>query len=179
MEIKTCEPGAAPAQLAAAQTSATDANGTVTQWTARTVIEFPSTVGNITDAGRRFSSFLEQLRIDTGARIDLQVAFHEALANAVKHGNKADSSKCVVAECMANDQMLKICVTDEGEGFDTSTAIAMKSNPFHDGGNGLALISSLMDEVSYNSKGNSVSLVKFCSQPSSQQQGGNDYGQVV
>jgi anti-anti-sigma factor len=170
---------AALAQLAAAQASATDASEGTSQWTARTVIEFPSAEGNITEAGRRFNSFLEQLRIDVAARLDLEVAFNEAFANAVKHGNKADSSKCVVAECVANDRMLKICVTDEGEGFDTRTAIAMKSNPFHDGGNGLALISNLMDKVSYNSKGNSVSLVKFCSQSPSQQEGGDDHEQVV
>ena len=151
----------------------------LSQWTSKTVIEFPSTEGNITEAARRFGSFLEQLRIDVGTKFNLQVAFHEAFANAVKHGNKADPSKCVVAECTANDRMLKICVTDEGEGFDTKTAIALKSNPFHDGGNGLDLIRNLMDEVSYNSKGNSISMVKFCSQALPEQHSGKDYSQVL
>jgi len=153
--------------------------GGVAQWTSKTVIEFPSTEGNITRAARKFSSFLGQLSIDTGTKFNLEVAFHEAFANAVKHGNKADPSKCVVAECTADGRMLKICVTDEGEGFDTKAAIALKSNPFHNGGHGLDLIRNLMDEVSYNAKGNSISMVKFCSQALPQQHGGKDYYQVL
>jgi len=148
-------------------------------WASTTVIEFPSAEGNVTEATRRFGAFLELLGIDITARFGLRVAFHEAFANAVKHGNKADPSKCVVAECSANGQMLKIRVTDEGDGFDAKAAIAMKSNPFHDSGHGLVLIRNLMDEVSYNAKGNSISMVKFCSQPVSEHQGGQDYGKVL
>lgn len=166
--------------------SRTTAPGTTTmppappprQWDSKMTIEFPSAEGNIAEAARRFTSFLEQLRMDSPTLCGLQVAFSEAFANAVQHGNKADPSKCVVAECIANGQMLKIRVTDEGEGFDTATTIALRSNPFHDGGHGLNLITTLMDEVRYNDKGNSVSMVKLCSQPLPKQQHGNDHEQV-
>jgi len=147
------------------------------QWDSKMIIEFPSAEGNIAEAARRFTAFLEGLRIDTPTRCRLQVAFDEAFANAVQHGNKTDPSKCVVAECMANARMLKIRVTDEGDGFDTATTMALGSNPFHDGGHGLNLITSLMDEVRYNDKGNSVSMVKFRSDAPPQQRR-DDHEQV-
>jgi serine/threonine-protein kinase RsbW len=153
--------------------------GAVPQWVSKAVIEFPSAEENVTEAAREFSSFLERLHIDADMKFAVQVAFHEAFGNAVRHGNGADPSKCVVAECMANERMLKICITDEGDGFDTATTIALKANPFHDGGHGLNLIQTLMDEVSYNNKGNSVSMVKFCSQSLPQHQHGKDCQQVL
>ena len=166
-------------QLSGRHTIGTAKTDHLSNWSSRTIIEFPSTEGNISEAERKFSSFLEQLRIDTGLKFDVQVAFHEAFANAVKHGNKGDPSKCVVAECTANGQTLKIRVTDEGEGFDAKAMIELKSNPFRDRGHGLTLIRTLMDEVRYNDKGNSISMVKFCSQSIPEQQGRKDYHQIL
>jgi len=151
----------------------------LSQWTLRTVIELSSTERDVTDAVRRFDSFIENLQVDSNTTFNLQVAFHEALSNAVQHGNKADPSKCVVAECVANDRMMRICVADEGEGFNPKAVAEMATDPYRERGRGLFLISNLMDEVSYNEKGNAISMVKFRLQPASEQQDGNDHCKVL
>jgi len=149
------------------------------KWTARMVIELPSTERDLTEAERRFTKFIAKLQLEPLTQFTLQVAFHEALANAVEHGNKADPSKCVVAECMANDRMMRIEVVDEGEGFNPQAVIDSASDPFHDRGRGLFLIRSLMDEVTYNDRGNALSMVKFGLHAAAQQHDGKDYGQTL
>ncbi|HUU67934.1 MAG TPA: ATP-binding protein [Planctomycetota bacterium] len=149
------------------------------KWTARMVIELPSTERDQTDAERRFTAFIGRLQVDPATQFSLQVAFHEALANAVEHGNKADPSKCVVAECLANDRMMRISVVDEGEGFNPQVTIDTASDPFHDRGRGLFLIRSLMDEVTYNDRGNAISMVKFGLHAAPQQHDGKNYSQTL
>jgi len=152
----------------------------VPAWSARTLIEFPSTEGNITEAARRFGAFLDGLQLDQNMRFDLLVAFYEALANAVEHGNKADPSKCVVAECAANDRAVCVTVSDEGEGFDPDAIVTLASDPFRERGRGLLLIRSLMDQVSYNDKGNTITMLKHRSMaPSAEQQGRQEHDRVL
>lgn len=149
------------------------------KWTARTVIELPSTERDVAEAVRRFSAFVNRLQIDSATEFSLQVAFHEALSNAVEHGNKADPSKCVVAECIASDSMLRIQVTDEGDGFNPQVAAELASDPFRDRGRGLFLIRSLMDEVTYNERGNAISMVKLGLPAPPAQQDGENYTQTL
>jgi serine/threonine-protein kinase RsbW len=50
------------------------------------------------------------------------MAPHEALANAIVHGNHEDSRKCVYVACRCStDGEVSITVRDEGRGFDTNT----------------------------------------------------------
>lgn len=61
--------------------------------------------------------------------------------------------------------MLRVTVRDEGHGFDTSKLHPLNAAQAIDGakGRGLVLIHSFMDKVTYNEKGNEVTLVKHCS----------------
>jgi CheY-like chemotaxis protein len=61
--------------------------------------------------------------------------------------------------------MLRVTVRDEGHGFDVSKQTHMNTAQALDGdkGRGLVLIHSFMDKVTYNEKGNEVTLIKHCS----------------
>lgn len=48
----------------------------------------------------------------------LATALREAVANAVRHGNKQDPERMVQVEYRIHDSTITICVEDEGEGFD-------------------------------------------------------------
>ena len=48
----------------------------------------------------------------------VHLALEEAFLNAVKHGNKMDSTKKVTVEYAVDQEKVEICITDEGEGFD-------------------------------------------------------------
>jgi anti-sigma regulatory factor (Ser/Thr protein kinase) len=118
------------------------------------------------------------------------VALEEALVNAIVHGNLEvsselresldDSYENTIAErqrhprygdrkvsicCTITLDWIKVQITDEGPGFDVST-ISDPTDPEaleRPCGRGMLLMRSFMDDVRYNERGNSVTLVKFAS----------------
>jgi len=94
-------------------------------------------------------------------RLNLRVGLAEALANAMLYGNARDPSKRVKVEVAFQDSAITARVTDEGKGFDplsvpdpTSPGNIMRAN-----GRGIFLMRQLLDEVHFNDRGNSVTLV--------------------
>ena len=94
-------------------------------------------------------------------RLNLRVGLAEALANAMLYGNARDPSKRVKVEVAFQDSAITARVTDEGTGFDplsvpdpTCPATLLKAN-----GRGIFLMRKLLDEVHFNDRGNSVTLV--------------------
>jgi len=94
-------------------------------------------------------------------RLNLRVGLSEALANAVLYGNQRDPSKRVKVEVAFQGSTITARVTDEGRGFDphlvpdpTQPANIPKAE-----GRGIFLMRKLLDEVHFNDRGNSVTLV--------------------
>ena len=94
-------------------------------------------------------------------RLNLRVGLSEALANAILYGNDRDPSKRVRVEVALQESTITARVTDQGQGFDpyhvpdpTSPANILKAE-----GRGLFLMRKLLDEVYFNDRGNSVTLV--------------------
>ncbi len=90
----------------------------------------------------------------------LLVAVTEAVNNGMIHGNKNDASKHVTVTCAMSRKVLTVTITDQGGGF-TPEALP---NPLHDenllraGGRGVFLMKTLMQSVSFNKKGNKVTM---------------------
>ena len=81
------------------------------------------------------------------------VAVRESVINAIKHGNRNDSSKHVVVEfetgSSVDNPCLSVRVVDQGEGFDSSE-LANPLDPeniLKTTGRGIFLIRSFMDDV--------------------------------
>jgi serine/threonine-protein kinase RsbW len=94
-------------------------------------------------------------------RLNFRVSLTEALSNAMLYGNGQDPRKRVRLEVILAQTEIRVRVTDEGQGFDpecipdpTAPANILKS-----GGRGVFLMRQLMDEVHFNERGNSVTLV--------------------
>ena len=94
-------------------------------------------------------------------RLNLRVGLSEALANAMLYGNLRDPSKRVKVEVAFQGSTITARVTDEGRGFDprhlqdpTCPANILKAE-----GRGIFLMRKLLDEVYFNDRGNSVTLV--------------------
>lgn len=90
------------------------------------------------------------------------VALDEAIANAIKHGNKNDADKRIhiIADITAEEAIFTI--TDEGEGFDLHS-LPNPTDPdyiMRPCGRGVMLIYHIMDEVRYNTRGNQIVMVK-------------------
>ncbi|HVS63958.1 MAG TPA: ATP-binding protein [Thermoanaerobaculia bacterium] len=124
---------------------------------------------------------------DETARMRLGVALEEALVNAAEHGNlEMDSalrehdraeylrearrrrrtepwaSRRVRFDLELTEDELRLVVRDEGSGFDPHDLPDPKDpkNLLRVHGRGILLMRTFMDEVTYNERGNQVSLVK-------------------
>lgn len=94
---------------------------------------------------------------------NLKLVLHEAITNAMEHGNNWDPAKLVMVKAETSKYEIRVCIQDEGPGFD----YAIQANPT-DGkeillerGRGIFLIKTIMDEVKFTPPGNQITLVKF------------------
>ncbi|SMP68200.1 Histidine kinase-like ATPase domain-containing protein [Neorhodopirellula lusitana] len=132
--------------------------------------------------------------------VRMGVAIEHAIANAMCHGNlEVATADCpshselarngtispameqrladpvykqrkVRVEATATSEEIRVTVTDQGNGFDTSIVPrpgemdieAIFSNDDASKGQGLVLMANLVDELVFNEKGNEVTLVKRC-----------------
>ena len=92
----------------------------------------------------------------------LNLVLTEALSNAICHANAGDPTKEVRVSISASDKDLKICVFDQGKGFDIQPLAKMKVHETAEGGRGVQIIFKLMDRVEYLRKdsGNVLEMTK-------------------
>jgi len=123
-------------------------------------IEVPSLSENI----RMIESFIdnakEKFQLDDDIYGNIMIAITEAVNNAIKHGNRSDSSKNVSLSLSLDDSLIKFRVEDEGQGFDYEnlpdpTAPENLEKP---GGRGIFLMKHLSDEVEFKEGGRIVEL---------------------
>ena len=119
-----------------------------------------------TGAGRHvLQEVLQQLERQHWVQHDIfgvHLAIEEALINAIKHGNRLDTSKQVHVTCRISSNLLRVEIADEGEGFDPST-VPDPTDPTHiesPSGRGIMLMQSFMSRVEYNDAGNRVVMEK-------------------
>ena len=123
----------------------------------------PSKVAVITPFADQLMNFILRFRSADGTEADIEMALHEALANAVIHGNGENSCKRIYVECRCYlDGEVSITVRDEGRGFDSSAVLdpALLENLLFTHGRGIYLIKTLMDEVSFEEGGSVVRMRK-------------------
>ena len=112
----------------------------------------PSKVAAISPFADQLMRFILNFRSADGSETDIEMALHEALANAVIHGNGENSCKRVYVACRCYmDGEISITVRDEGRGFD-SNAIpdpTLGGNVLFTYGRGIYLMKTLMDEISF------------------------------
>jgi serine/threonine-protein kinase RsbW len=80
----------------------------------------------------------------------INIVLTEALVNAIKHANSADSNKEVHIRISVSDTELLIRVHDNGQGFDLNLVPStVCPDPLSEQGRGIYIIRSLMDSVEY------------------------------
>ena len=90
---------------------------------------------------------------------ELTLGLHEALVNAVCHGNNADPSKCLRVRRIESAFWLIWQVQDEGAGFAfqrSPSQLAMDHGAT--AGRGLLLLHQCFDDVRWSARGNRVQL---------------------
>lgn len=99
--------------------------------------------------------------------LNFRVSLMEALSNAMIYGNDQDPAKRVRVEVSLLERSVTARITDEGAGFDPEVVPdpTIPDNLCKEGGRGLFLMRELMDEVRYNERGNSVTLILHLPSP--------------
>ena len=98
----------------------------------------------------------------TSQRVEL--GLHEALVNAVRHGNAEDSSKRLRVRRITTPHWLVWQVQDEGSGLPPNArAASLPEQPEALSGRGLFLIHQCFDDVRWSRRGNRLQLA--CRRP--------------
>ena len=99
------------------------------------------------------------LQCDLAADVfPVEMLLRESLNNAVIHGNCWDCRKTIRAEVRVGRKWIVLSVEDEGTGFNPRKTMNTVPSPETTSGRGLALYFLYAQRVSFNSKGNRVSL---------------------
>jgi len=125
-------------------------------------LRLPSDVAFVEEAVDLVARHLEASFIDRHLiRFNLKVALTEALANAICYGNSQDETKGVAIRVLFGRHAVHLEVTDEGGGFDYRFMPdpTLPDTRLLSTGRGLFLIRNLVDEVRFNSTGNSICMI--------------------
>jgi len=88
----------------------------------------------------------------------LRVSLAEALANAIQFGNRSDRLKVVHVRADLLVDHIRLCVQDEGTGFDPASVPDPRDPDLLESpcGRGLFIIRHLAEHVEFNEKGNTI-----------------------
>ena len=101
---------------------------------------------------------MKHLDLEEDTRHWIGIAVREAVANAIKHGNRQSPEKEVEIEVALAPAEVVIRVRDQGEGFDPGAVRDPldPSNLLRPDGRGIFYMRSFMDEVEYSFCGGTV-----------------------
>ena len=122
----------------------------------------PSQLDQMLPVQRQILAEAEAAGFGSQALFAIRLALDEALANAVKHGNKLDAAKTVTVDYTVTPQRVDITICDQGTGFkpDDLCDPTHEDNLSRPHGRGVMLMRAYMTEVTFNDTGNCVHLAK-------------------
>lgn len=124
--------------------------------------EFPSAISLMHSVLGYLTKRVEKVGIVDAESSNLFVALDEAFVNAIKHGNKFDANKIVKISAEVSPVEARFTIEDEGDGFNVAEIPdpTKPENLFKTSGRGVLFIHNIMDEVTYNERGNRLTMVK-------------------
>ena len=136
-----------------------------------------SKLENVEQAEEAARSVCKKLGFDDETEFHIEMAVHEAVINAIHHGNKEDPLKKVYIKFILLEETLEIRVRDEGPGFDPGKGPdpLAKENLLSISGRGIFLVRKFMDELRVESspgKGTEVIMIKHLNSRIQSNQGG-------
>ena len=123
-------------------------------------IQIPSLSENIRIIESFIDNAKEKFSLDDDIYGNIMIAVTESVNNAIKHGNKNDTTKNVSLSLSLNENIIKFVIEDEGKGFNY-TDLPDPTSPENidkPGGRGIFLMKHLSDEVHFKDKGRVVEL---------------------
>lgn len=94
----------------------------------KTELVLPSRIESIEEVAIKAAQIATRSGMDETALFGIDMAVREAVANAIKHGNKLDEKKNIVVVFLSSAEAFEIVVRDQGSGFDPDT-VPNPTNP--------------------------------------------------
>jgi serine/threonine-protein kinase RsbW len=128
-------------------------------------ITIPSIPDYIASVDEFIENWLRERRVPEDMIADLAIAITELVNNAIKHGNKKDSSKSVTVRLRLQNSEATAMISDQGKGFnpDIIPNPVAQENLMKEIGRGIFIVKSLMDDVRFSfptQGGTLVTIVK-------------------
>ncbi len=123
----------------------------------------PSKIADIDGAVVRAVGFAEELGFDEDSIFGIDMAVREAVANAVKHGNKLDEAKTVDISLRNLADGIEIKIRDRGAGFRVED-VPDPTNPenlLKENGRGILFMQNFVDVVEWHNHPDGGMLVKM------------------
>ncbi|HWP44410.1 MAG TPA: ATP-binding protein [Blastocatellia bacterium] len=120
-------------------------------------LEFVEMIASVT------KSVTAKMEFDEDDASWIELAVHEAVINAITHGNKSAEDKQVDVRFVIEQDSLTVHVRDRGEGFDPSTLPNPldPDNLLNPSGRGIFYMRTFMDEVEYSTHHEGGSIVRL------------------
>ena len=134
----------------------------VQNWHEKIEFEVPSQISLMHSILEYLMKRVEKSGVINTKDSNLFIALDEAFVNAVKHGNKFDTTKLVRITAEVSTKEARFTIEDEGEGFNVAEIPdpTNAENLFKTSGRGVLIIHNVMDEVHYNERGNRLEMIK-------------------
>jgi serine/threonine-protein kinase RsbW len=129
----------------------------------KTEILLPSKLESVDKAAVEAARLGERNGLDEGALFAIDMAVREAVANAIKHGNKLDESQNIELTFSNSPESFEITVRDFGSGFtvDDVADCTAEENLLKASGRGIHFMRSFMDEVEWSNPPGGGTMVKM------------------
>lgn len=125
----------------------------------------PSTLDTVAKVESATEAIALRAGFDADTASNIAMVTHEAVINAVKHGNKLTSEKTVTAHLCRTAREVTIRIADQGEGLDPANLPDPldPANLLRSSGRGIFLMRAMMDEVHFRQleRGTEVTLIKY------------------
>lgn len=128
-----------------------------------TKFSISSKIEEIDEAVQKATGFAVEAGFADDALFGIDMAVREALANAVKHGNKLDASKEVEITLATVASGMEIAVRDYGEGFDVSEVPdpTDPENLLKASGRGILFMHNFVDKIEWQRAATGGMIVKM------------------
>ncbi|MFV0389601.1 MAG: ATP-binding protein [Pyrinomonadaceae bacterium] len=122
-----------------------------------------SKISEIDGAVTKATDFARKQGFSDDDIFGIDMAMREAVANAVKHGNRLDETKNVEISLSESGTVLSISVRDFGEGFSVD-AVPDPTNPenlLKESGRGILFMQTFVDRVEWHNHSEGGMIVKM------------------
>jgi serine/threonine-protein kinase RsbW len=129
----------------------------------KTEILLPSKLESVDKAAAEAAKYATRGGLDESELFCVDMAVREAVANAIKHGNKLDESQNVELIFSNSPESFEITVRDFGGGFavDDVADCTAEENLLKASGRGIHFMRSFMDEVEWSNPPGGGTMVKM------------------